>query len=336
MTAAGLGMLLCVLPAAAAPQRARGSSPESAVAVQAERGRTPASLGLHGFSVVLVIGGTSAQKRMDALESELAALRAQGYSDRHPTMLRVQREIEQSRAEIASGKASQPPNSDVPEAARKALADMKDFLPYKRYQLLDAAWMLCCGPSRAAVSGQVRGPEGRDYQYTIDTLGTSESKLNLRFAMRETLDAAPAISGEARLSDTARLEHSRQLYEAIRERDEAEIAMRAAQKRFEVGVVAAPEMEAINLRVRRAQQRVQELQQVTASVQPVASGQSGGRGQGGARGQSAVRPSGPRTVMDSTFSIALGETVVIGTSRIMGDQALIAILTAAAKPGASR
>src|SRR6188472_1941568 len=99
MTAAGLGMLLCVLPAAAAPQRARGSSPESAVAVQAERGRTPASLGLHGFSVVLVIGGTSAQKRMDALESELAALRAQGYSDRHPTMLRVQREIEQSRAE---------------------------------------------------------------------------------------------------------------------------------------------------------------------------------------------------------------------------------------------
>lgn len=40
--------------------------------------------------------------------------------------------------------------------------------------------------------------------------------------------------------------------------------------------------------------------------------------------------------MDSSFSIALGETVVIGTSRLNGDQALIALLTAAAKPGASR
>ena len=40
--------------------------------------------------------------------------------------------------------------------------------------------------------------------------------------------------------------------------------------------------------------------------------------------------------MDSSFSISAGETVVIGTSRINGDQALIAILTAAVKPGASR
>jgi hypothetical protein len=156
--------------------------------------------------------------------------------------------------------------------------------------------------------------------------------------MRETLDAAPATSGQGRLSDTARLEHSRQTYNAIRERDEAEIAQRAAQKRFDVGMVATPEMESANTRLRRAEQRVQDLQRLAGSTQTVASGQpSGARGQGGARGQSAVHtPSGPRTVMDSTFSIALGETVVIGTSRIMGDQALIAVLTAAAKPGATR
>lgn len=43
-----------------------------------------------------------------------------------------------------------------------------------------------------------------------------------------------------------------------------------------------------------------------------------------------------RSIMDSTFSIALGETVVIGTSRLKGDQALIALLTAARKPGAAR
>ena len=45
-------------------------------------------------------------------------------------------------------------NDTVPEAARKALADMKDFLPYKRYQLLDAAWILCCAPDNEPGLGQ--------------------------------------------------------------------------------------------------------------------------------------------------------------------------------------
>ena len=29
---------------------------------------------------------------------------------------------------------------NVPPAAKKALADMKDFLPYKSYRLLDSQW----------------------------------------------------------------------------------------------------------------------------------------------------------------------------------------------------
>jgi len=33
-------------------------------------------------------------------------------------------------------------DGNVPAAARKALADMKDFLPYKSYRLLDAQWIL--------------------------------------------------------------------------------------------------------------------------------------------------------------------------------------------------
>src|SRR5262245_60265916 len=40
---------------------------------------------------------------------------------------------------------SVPTPDDVPPAARKALNDMKDFLPFKSYKLLDAAWLLCCG-----------------------------------------------------------------------------------------------------------------------------------------------------------------------------------------------
>ena len=79
-----------------------GSVVKAVKPVQVERGQSPASLGIHGFSVVLVIGGTQGP----------------------------------------SSSASE----NVPDAARKALADMKDFLPYKRYQLLDAAWILCCAP----------------------------------------------------------------------------------------------------------------------------------------------------------------------------------------------
>src|SRR5690349_6075594 len=32
------------------------------------------------------------------------------------------------------------PAESVPPAARKALVDMKDFLPYKSYRLLDSQW----------------------------------------------------------------------------------------------------------------------------------------------------------------------------------------------------
>ena len=243
-----------------------------AVSAQQSRGPVrpsgPAALGIHGFSVVLVVG---------------------------------------SLAGTASASSD-----TVPEAAKKALADMKDFLPYKRYQLLDAAWMMCCASPRGAVSGRVRGPEERDYRYEVDPLGVSDTKLNLRFTIREVVEpVSKPIQG--RVSDSARLEHTRQLYEAVRERDEAEQRERSARQKFEVGMVQAAEMEAATLRVRRATQRVEDLQRM-AGVSGRPQGWSG------------------QNVIDSTFSISLGETVVVGTSRLMGDRALIAILTAAGKP----
>jgi hypothetical protein len=39
---------------------------------------------------------------------------------------------------------------------------------------------------------------------------------------------------------------------------------------------------------------------------------------------------GVETLLDSTFSIKNGETVVVGTSRVQGDTALIVLLTAVA------
>lgn len=117
--------------------------------------------------------------------------------------------------------------------------------------------------------------------------------------------------------ESARLEHSRQLYDAIRERDEAEVTARSARQKHEVGLLNPSDMEAATLRHRRAVQRVEDLQHLAG----------GGRTSSGTSGHN---------IMDSTFSIALGETVVVGTSRLNGDQALIALLTAAAKPGVAK
>lgn len=256
------------------------------------RGQSPASMGVHGFSIVLVVGGVGA---------------------------------------AAPGASA---SENVPEAARKALADMKDFLPYKRYQLLDAAWILCCAPNTTIdrnadqVSGRVRGPNGRDYLYTVDPGEMVGSKLNLRFSMRELQDAvAPARAGQ-QMSDVARLEQQRLLYEASKERDDADILYRSAKKKFDVGAVGSSEMETAASHLRHAEERVQELQH--GALTGFVASSAGGRG-GSAPGRGVNI-----NIMDSTFSIALGETVVIGTSRLNGDQALIALLTAAAKPGPNR
>ena len=51
-----------------------------------------------------------AQKRVDDLEAQLAADRALGYTDKHPDVERLQREIKQARADLAAaeGAASRP------------------------------------------------------------------------------------------------------------------------------------------------------------------------------------------------------------------------------------
>jgi hypothetical protein len=263
--ARALVALVAVLPAAVSGQQQGRSTRPSA----------PAALGIHGFSVVLVVG----------------SLQAAG-------------------ATAATSEA-------VPEAAKKALADMKDFLPYKRYQLLDAAWMLCCAGSRAGVSGRIRGPDERDYRYEVDPIGVSETKLNVRFTIREMMEPVIGKPGQGKMSDSARLEHSRQLHEAIREAGQAEIRERSTRQKFEVGMVTPADMEAATLSARRAVQRIEELRRLSGS------GSAQGQGTSG------------QNIIDSTFSITPGETVVVGTSRLNGDRALIAILTAAAKPAAT-
>jgi hypothetical protein len=246
----------------------------TAAQTRSTRTNSPASIGIHGFSVVLIVGS-----------------------------------LHSGGATPATTAATE----NVPETAKKALSDMKDFLPFKRYQLLDAAWMLCCAAS-SGVSGTVRGPDYRDYTYAVDPLGTADSKLNLRFSMRESSSEwySRAASG-GKTTTYGRADHARELAEAARERDDADAELKALKQKY---TDSSPQVEAATVRSRRAAVRLEELQ----------------RSQTGTRMSTAPA----RNIMDSTFSIAAGETVVVGTSRLNGDQALIAILTAAAKPGATR
>jgi hypothetical protein len=207
----------------------------------------------------------------------------------------------------------------VPAAARKALADMQAFLPYKHYRLLDSEWIGCCTAFGDTVTGSVRGPDDRDYQYSIVTTRGDDNRLNLHFTLRDTTPP-PGGQGQAAVrpsvSDAARAEYTRQMYEASKELDEAKLRYTYLKKRVDVGLVQPSEVEAAAIAVQRAERHIRDLQAILDGDAP-----SGGTGVSG------------RLVMDSTFAISVGETVVIGTSRLRGADALIALLTAARAPG---
>ena len=257
--------------AAAGPRTVQGAA-ASPQRGSEESARTPNAMGLQGYSVVLVVGD----------------MQTAGAGD------------------------------TVPAAARKALTDMQAFLPYKRYQLVDAGWIVCCAGFHTPVVSRMRGPDDRDYSYAIETLNGENGKLTLHFWLREGDSAPVAVSGQraptpigSAMSDTARADYSRQLYEARKELSDTELQLRQTKRMHDVGTASDTDYETLRRRYQLAQTHVDELERTL--------------------GERIANASARGNVLDSVFSIAIGETVVIGTSRLRGDQALIALLTAAGK-----
>lgn len=205
--------------------------------------------------------------------------------------------------------ASTPDN--LPPGAKKALADMRDFLPYKSYRLLDTQWILCCGSSKVGtgVSGRLRGVsqvEGSSmplpvplYFFSVTVLGVSGPQLSVRFVLTDGTDPRSEDAREKLIAQ-------RQQKEAQRQQQELAEAMLAdARKRF------SPEHPDVKAR----EMQLDEIVKARALLSRATGG-----GEKGA-------------VIDSTFSMNVGETVVIGTSSLKGEKALIALLTAARRPG---
>jgi hypothetical protein len=169
---------------------------------------------------------------------------------------------------------------NVPAAAKKALADMKDFLPYKSYRLLDSEWLL----GSTNVATRLRGVDDQEYALNLMASAPRDGSkgLYVSFQLRE---AEPARTTAT--SAEAAVERERRLVEQI------------------------------------ARARGTGGQNAGAST-------GVGAGVGVGSGVSAgVTPRASAFVISTSFTMDVGETVVVGTSRLRGgDKALIALLTA--------
>jgi len=190
-------------------------------------------------------------------------------------------------------------SDSVPQAARAALADLKDFLPYRSYRVLDTAWVLASSATRQALNSRLQGPEDQDYQVTVERSPVGASSLQVRFEMRE-----PSGSAERR----------------------AAAADREAALRAELEKLSAAH-SALENQLRRAEAS-QNRGDVDAIRQRLADMEVGIE----TRQREARYAPGGATLIDTTFTMALGETVVVGTSRMRGgNKALIVLLTAATR-----
>jgi hypothetical protein len=191
------------------------------------------------------------------------------------------------------------PADNVPPAARKALADMKDFLPYKSYRLLDTQWTLCCGHS--VISTRLRGPDEQDYDLELDPKeSSSPGKWNVRFTLRDPV--ANVGRGESPSADRTAV--------LAAQRAEMEQRIRTLRERYSDN---HPEVQQLRTQIAALDRQLSQVRTEETMKRYRAAGTIG-----------------RRAMIDTSFTMDIGETVVVGTSRLKGDKALIALLTAVA------
>jgi hypothetical protein len=222
----------------------------------------------------------------------------------------------------------------IPESALKALADMRDFLPYKGYNLLDTQWIVS-GTSSPAIT-RLRGLDEQEYELelraspllaTPGTPAVDPRAMSVRFVLRDvdtgSSAGGPSESGRTPLhpkevakSDTAAMDISREIFQLERERTDLEIIANKGRRQVEIGTKDPDEVRRTEAQLAAVNRRVSELKQALSAANTKAAG---------------------RAVIDTSFRMDEGETVVVGTSKVKGGgKALIALLTATSdRPKAS-
>jgi hypothetical protein len=201
---------------------------------------------------------------------------------------------------------------DVPLAARKALTDMREFLPYKSYRLLDAAWLMCCGEQHGDAASQIlRGPDEQEYDLRLVTRSEG-ARVAVRFTLLSAGAAPTAAAGTAAANRTT----ARRMAELQDRMALLNAQIQETRKKVDVGVTAPIEVQKLETELRGVQRQIEDL---------AARSESGPR----ANARSAAAQAARAAVIDTNFSMDVGETVVVGTSRLKGGtKALIALLTA--------
>jgi hypothetical protein len=207
-----------------------------------------------------------------------------------------------------------PGDGDVPPAARQALNDMKDFLPYKSYKLLDAAWIMS---SFTHSTTRLRGPEEREFEIDIvasPVAATKDSpdapnRIMVQFSLR---DAMPDMEDSTPERAAGRANQEADLRAQLAE---AETALKAERTRMNAGVGTRAEVERLEQRVNVLRDRLNKASRLGSRTL-------------------AQAKLGERPMMNTSFTMDVGETVVVGTSRLRSNsKALIALLTAVPQRG---
>ena len=166
---------------------------------------------------------------------------------------------------------------------RKALNDVKDFLPYKSYKILDTQWLR---------SGSTRMKGIDDQEYDVDVVG-------------DEMTPTPLQPKPGMLKVLFRLK---------------EVGAAESPSEEFGRTVAAADME----------RRRNELQRSLDNNQ-VGPGARAGLTEQVAQLAKQIRMARARNLINSTFQMQIGETVVVGTSKIGGgDKGLVVLLTSVA------
>ena len=204
-------------------------------------------------------------------------------------------------------------SSELPAAARAAINDVKDFLPFKSYRLLDSSWTLASNATQEYVS-RLRG-DNQDYEVRISSKPEDPASVGVKFVLRESGNASNAF-----FSTGAQRSPSEEL-----SKEEAQLSALRAQLQSlrQTYLESTPEVRRVEAQIAEKEVRIAQLKQQHTS----------GTAAGDWFAHHVYSPSSS-PIIDTSFSMRVGETVVVGTSRVRGNKALIALLTAV--PGSGK
>jgi hypothetical protein len=194
---------------------------------------------------------------------------------------------------------------NIPAAARAALGDLKDFLPYKSYRVLDTAWILGSTTQLFRAKSRLRGADDQIYEVHLTSSPTgapAAPSLQMKFVMQDSSSEVFGTSEAARKEAQMRAE--------LLQSQAARAALEKSAQSIEPNETADERRQ----RQRAIRAQIADLTKIIDATQIGLESTTVGQ-----------------TLIDTSFNMRLGETVVVGTSRVRGDKALIALLTAVRK-----